>query len=224
MPGGNFFSWLREDRNRGRPKVGLTVSGFIVDKFQRQARNGMMMGFAGLMSGGLGMYSGYHKEMAPPRLLPPVMDRSGQPVKSTYTSDGEEADDTMTNAILSNVVWHLRTLTPDAPIMDQMIENQGYYFQADAAGQLRNFLGKLDAYEDMIKAGRHRLIVPGSLYARRTPTQDPSIRFHKITWAERVYARNGRMESETPQTMEVEIVKRSTINEELFAFNPQGIF
>ena len=135
MPG-PFWRVLRPDDPRGRPKP-FTVSGYILQSWQRLAAGGILVGVLGAGFGGWGLYWGMQKEKAPPEVLVSLIDRTGQLVNTYFISDDVEVDEALVNAELASLIWHLRTLTPDQPVMADMLDQTKLFFRGTAAAKMR---------------------------------------------------------------------------------------
>jgi type IV secretory pathway TrbF-like protein len=220
MPG-PFWRVLRPDDPRGRPKP-FTVSGYILHSWQRLAAGGILIGVLGAGFGGWGLYWGMQKEKAPPEVLVSLIDRTGQLVNSYFISDDAEVDEALVNAELASLIWHLRTLTPDQPVMADMLDQTKLFFRGTAAAKMRKFLKDADWFKPLIGQRLHR-IVEQPINARKVAG---SIDHFRVDWTEYVARDNGTVidGSHKQQFMELVIAREKQVPPEIRRFNPAGVF
>lgn len=216
-----FWKPLRPDDPKARPRH-FTVSGYIVDQWKMMAMSGVVVGLLGAGIGGYGMWWGMTKEIAPPKVLPVLLDRTGRVARATYTTDDKDAEEDLINATLAELVWHVRTLTPDRPIQKQIFQRADSVFRGVASMKIRKFMEYRKWYKEEIARGYHR-VVEMPINARRVPGT-PDI--YRVDWVEQLFQGNGQPVpgGRKEQYLEGRIVKVPDLDPELRTNNPAGIF
>ena len=219
---GPFGRTLRPDEPKKRHKP-FTLPGTIVHERMRTAS--LLLGGALVFAaagGGLA-YWGMQQRAAPPPVLVATLDRTGQLVNMAYTAESKEAEEALINATLAEVVWRLRRLTPDEPMMFELWEEKTKPFFANAAeARMAAFWQSVGFYKKEIEAGLKRR-VEGDISARkRVGTENE----YRVSWAEQMYRANGAPipESRREHWMEATVVKDTNIKPGKRKDNPAAIY
>jgi type IV secretory pathway TrbF-like protein len=216
MPG-PFWKILRPDAPKPRPHP-FTVSGYVVDQWRRAAYGGYVIGALGLALGGAGLWWGMAKEKAPPYAVMNTIDRTGQLVASYAVPDTGDIPEEIVKAKLCDIVWHMRTLTPDEPVQAGLLDRVNVYFGGQAAIMMRAFLKDRDFFKPMIQQGMHRLILgePGC-YRREGEANR-----YRAEWKEITVRGTGQVVAgPTQQFMNVTIGRPDKVSAEIKAKNPE---
>lgn len=219
MPG-PFWKLLRPDEPRGRPKP-FTPEGRFIARCERLNRLCVATAIAGLGLGAWGMYLGMAKEAMPPRVLATVLDRTGQLVATRYLDERQPLDEVTTRAMLSDLVWHMRRLTPDEPFMAEMFDRTGPYFRGDAAVIMRGYLTKRKWFREMILR-KERRVVELPINVQRMPGGEDVFR---ADWIEYDLNANNTPKGE-PRTLNMvaKVEKEGNVPVDILLLNPQGAF
>src|SRR4051812_39175432 len=221
MPG-NFWKYLRP-RTKNRPRGPFTVAGYVVDQWRRLAYGGVAVGLAGAAFGGVAVWWGLHVQRMPPTVSASFIDHNGMMVQTYFSDGGDALDERIVGGVLKNLIWHQRTLTPDEPLMYDMLQQTTMYFKGAGAQTMRDFLRAQDFFKPLIEKQRMHRVVEPPIEARRIAGTQNS---YRVTWTEHLERDNGGVVDGSRQQkwMEAQIQIVPRVSSDIAKNNPFGIF